>query len=422
MNPKILLVCTCRWFTTARLAKALLSSGCDVEVIAPRNHPVTKLRAAISVHRFHALAPLRSIAASIARTQPDLIIPCDESAVGHVHRLYQRMLQLREPKDSADAVFEYSLGARSTFDVATSRTNLAVVAREQGIKVAATAEVRTVDDLTDWFARNECPAVVKADGTYGGRGVRIVHSVTEAEHAFRILSVPPSPAEALRRAVVNRDMNYLLPCLRRVRPVVNIQRFIAGQDANTTVASWKGKVVSAISALVVRKSEPNGPASVVQIVDNREMLAAAERIVDSLRLSGLFGFDFIIDGDTGHAFLIELNARATQMCHLSLGVGRDLPASLRAAVSGEPLREVSGVTEADLVALFPQEWLRDPSSAFLNTAYHDVPWSEPALIRASLDNDLRLKTVRRLGRGVRAMCGRSTFAGRGTPVRVGSLE
>jgi hypothetical protein len=40
------------------------------------------------------------------------------------------------------------------------------------------------------------------------------------------------------------------------------------------------------------------------------------------------------------------------------------------------------VTESDTIALFPQEWMRDPASEYLTSGYHDVPWEEPELIRA----------------------------------------
>ena len=32
------------------------------------------------------------------------------------------------------------------------------------------------------------------------------------------------------------------------------------------------------------------------------------------------------------------------------------------------------------VALFPNEWCRDPASAYFTTAYHDVPWQDPGLL------------------------------------------
>jgi hypothetical protein len=98
----------------------------------------------------------------------------------------------------------------------------------------------------------------------------------------------------------------------------------------------------------------------------------------------LFGFDFIIEEQTGYSYLIEMNPRATQIGHLSLGAGHDLPASLRSVLSREVVAERPRETDKELIAFFPQEWLRDPRSEFLKTAYHDVPWDEPDLIRVCL--------------------------------------
>ena len=44
------------------------------------------------------------------------------------------------------------------------------------------------------------------------------------------------------------------------------------------------------------------------------------------------------------------------------------------------------VTEKDTIALFPQEWIRDPESAFLRSGYHDVPWEEPELLHDCVNN------------------------------------
>src|SRR6185312_3887611 len=142
----------------------------------------------------------------------------------------------------------------------------------------------------------------------------------------------------VKRAVVNNDINLLRPCLLRQRPLVNVQASIRGHDATMAVACWRGKVLAAISFDVLHVWQPKGPASVLRLTDNREMPAAAEKIVSKLELSGLYGFDFMIEEEPGNAFLIEMNPRATQTCHLALGTGRDLPAALWSALSGEPPR------------------------------------------------------------------------------------
>jgi len=124
----------------------------------------------------------------------------------------------------------------------------------------------------------------------------------------------------------------------------------------------------------------------MRLVEHEEMLLAVGRMVRRLGLSGFCGFDFVLDAEPGSAWLIEINPRATQVGHLNLGGGRDLPAALYAALSGTTLQSAPKVTEKDAIALFPQEWIRDPQSAFLRSAYHDVPWQEPALVRHCVSN------------------------------------
>ena len=61
----------------------------------------------------------------------------------------------------------------------------------------------------------------------------------------------------------------------------------------------------------------------------------------------------MLEAHTGNAHLIEINPRATQVGHLALGPGRDLPAALYAALSGICPPAAPKVTENDTIALFP---------------------------------------------------------------------
>jgi len=97
----------------------------------------------------------------------------------------------------------------------------------------------------------------------------------------------------------------------------------------------------------------------------------------------------MLEADTGNAYLIEINPRSTQVGHLTLGHGRDLPAALYAAVSEQAVQPAPKLTEKDTIALFPHEWLRDPGSVFLQSGYHDVPWGEPELVRACIRKRLK---------------------------------
>jgi hypothetical protein len=71
-------------------------------------------------------------------------------------------------------------------------------------------------------------------------------------------------------------------------------------------------------------------------------------------------------------------------CHLRLGSGRDLIGSLYSELSGQLARQPSFAPGGDIVSYFPQAWLSDPKSDALRTGYHDVPWSEPELLKELL--------------------------------------
>jgi carbamoylphosphate synthase large subunit len=258
------------------------------------------------------------------------------------------------------------------------------MAQEEGIRAPKAAVIANLEALKNWAGQVGFPMVLKVDGTSGGEGVRIVRSMEEAERAFRTLQAPPLLAKAIKRVVIDQDVTLVWPCLLRRRSVVNAQTFIPGREATSLVACWKGVVLAALHFEVLNKQDATGPASVMRLVENPGMTAAAEKMVRRLNLSGLHGFDFMLEAQTGNAYLIEINPRTTQVGHLRLGPGRDIPAALFAAASGAEVQEVAKVTDKDTIALFPQEWLRNPASTYLQTAYHDVPWAEPELVRASV--------------------------------------
>ena len=361
---------------------ALANAGCIVESVRPSGHPLDETRSVRARHVYNGLTPLKSFADAIAETKPDFIVPGDDLAARHLRNLYDRTRRYGEAEGPMCTLIERSVGASASFPVLSARTTFIKLAHEQGIRVPSTEVIGNPDELRKWVARNGLPTVLKADGTSGGDGVRIVHTLEDAECAFRKLQAPPLLARAAKRTLIDQDPTLLLPSLLRCRSVVNAQAFVAGREATSTIACWQGTVLASLHFEVINKAEQTGHATVVRLIENLEMSLAAERMVRRLNLSGLHGLDFLIESDTGNAYLIEINPRATQVGHLTLGPGRDLPAALYAALSGEAVQEAPKVTENDTIALFPQEWIRDPRSKFLHAGYHDIPWEEPELVRA----------------------------------------
>jgi hypothetical protein len=388
-HPTVLVATTSRWYPTARLAMALAKAGCAVEVVCPTGHPLVKTQAADKTHFYHGLAPLRSFAAAILDARPDLIIPGDDLATRHLHRLYAREQCTGKSDSPICAMIQRSLGAAENFAVAYDRAAFMELAREQGIRVPNTQAIANLDDLKDWIVRNGFPTVLKANGTSGGDGVRVVRTVEEAERAFHSLQAPPRWLRAVKRAVVDQDVTLLGPAFLRRRFMMNAQTFVPGREATSAVACWHGKVLAALHFEVINKRSAAGPATVVRLIEDADISAAVDKMVRRLNLSGLHGFDFMLEEQTDKAYLIEMNPRATQVGHLALGLGRDIPAALYAALSGKAVQPAPRVTENQTIALFPQEWIRDPESVFLRSAYHDIPWEEPELVRDCVRNRRR---------------------------------
>jgi len=380
VKPKVLVAATSRWVPTARLAMALSNAGCTVEAVCPRRHPLSKTNAVRRTYTYHGLAPLKSFKAAIAATSPDLIVPADDLATQHLHDLQRRGRRGGSAEAQTCALIEHSLGAVGSFPVVFERNAFMEAAGQEDIRVPKTRVIENADDLRKHVGDLGFPLVLKANGTSGGDGVRITQTLEEAQRALRALQAPPLFARAAKRALLDQDATLLWPSLFRRRFVVNAQAYVMGREATSTIVCWKGSILAALHFEVLKKMHAAGHAAVLRLIEHPEMSVAVEKMARRLNLSGFYGFDFMLEAHTENAYLIEINPRTTQVGHLALGAGRDLAAALYAALSGDSVSASPKVTDKDTIALFPQEWMRDPASEFLQSGYHDVPWEEPALL------------------------------------------
>ena len=379
VGPQVLLTATNRWPSTARLALGLTKTGCRVSAVCPKQgHPLTSTSVVHEVFPYSSLRPLDSLQRAIEETNPQLVIPSDDRGVQHLHELYDRSRASGSNGSAIAKLIERSLGSPESFPIVTGRCELLEIAKQEGLRVPPTKLLKTSDDLKSWQAEHDFPWVLKGDGTFGGRGVRIAQTLEEAEFCFLDIQRIFGGMRAIKRAFVNRDPFWLRPWWKNVRPAVIVQSYVVGRPANCAFACWKGEVLAGIAVEVVSSEGMTGPASIVRKVDNLEMMLAAERLSRRLGLSGFFGLDFMIEDGGNATYLIEMNPRCTPLSHLQLGKGRDLIGALSAKLLGRPVTEVPPVTEKDLIAYFPQAWHRH--SEFLDTSFQDIPQGEPKLV------------------------------------------
>ncbi len=380
---RVLLTGTNRWPAPARLAIGLAKAGCEVTAVCPTPaHPLLKTRVVRQAFPYSGLRPLDSLTAAIEATEPQIIIPCDDRGVRHLHDLYVRACSQGESGIQIAALIEQSLGSPESYPVVSSRYQLLRVAREAGILVPRTSQISAIDDFESWSVQEALPWVLKADGTWGGGGVRFADTREQANKFFVELSQPPRAGEVIKRLIMNRDRFRLWNWWDRSRPAITVQSHIQGRPANCAVVCWEGRVLAGIGVEVVSSQGLQGPAIVVRTVESPDMMLAAERIARRLRLSGFFGLDFMIEDGTNATYLIEMNPRCTPLCHLRLGKGRDMVGALQAQLAGQSFRDTPAITHNDMIAYFPQAWTSQ--SRFLPSSFQDVPHEEPDLIQALL--------------------------------------
>jgi hypothetical protein len=350
--------------------------------VCPAHHPLLFTRAVRKTYSYNAIYPLEALVAAIDSVDPQVIVPCDDRGVLHLHELHGHVQSRGEKGLRIAALIERSLGPSASFATVASRFDLLQLAVEEGIRVPETRLIKTADDLQFLRAGNGFPCVLKADGTFGGRGVRIAATYEEAMKCFREMDRPHPTTRVIKRLLVNRDPFWVRTWWNRSKPAVIAQAHVAGRPANCAVVCWEGRVLAGIGVVVLNCDGLTGPASVVRVVDNPEMMHAAERIAARLHLSGFFGLDFMIEDQTNHLFLIEMNPRCTPLCHLQLGKGRDLIGAFTAQLSGQPFHEAPSMTENDLIAYFPQAWTS--KSELLQASFQDIPQHEPELVQELL--------------------------------------
>jgi hypothetical protein len=223
--------------------------------------------------------------------------------------------------------------------------------------------------------------MLKLDDTWGGIGVARADSEAEVERLFEAMRRPIGTPRMIKRLLIDRDPFPLPLWFGRVSQRLNAQAYVEGRPANCLAACWRGEVLAILGVEVVRASSDGGPATIVRVTNHPDMEDAARRIVGRLGLSGFCGFDFVVDDPSSAFHLIEMNQRMTPIGHLSLGDGQDPVAALTSRALGVPVPVRARTTDETLIALFPSAWLTAPDDPMLSTAFHDVPWSQPDLVR-----------------------------------------
>jgi len=333
-------------------------------------------------YTYRPLNPIASMAAAIEQSKPDTVVPVDELAVMHLIELLGSERGSFAAEGLAALVLR-SLGGTEVLAAAMSRIRLLSLAQAAGVAVPKTVPVATLGELQAAAAELGFPLVLKADSTAGGRGVRVAHNLAEARSWWSRLHRPLSFARAIWRCLKWKDWTHFRPWIKRCTRGVTAQNYLHGVERTAMAVARQGELKAFVCFEVAQTSKFCGPSTVLRVVDDPAMVASMRAVLRRLGATGFCGFDFMMS-DAGVPLLIEMNSRPTQLAHLALGSGSDLVAAYVRWVLGRETDDRPSAAAGSLIALYPQELVRDPQSSILAAAHHDVPWESPALVRYAL--------------------------------------
>ena len=166
-----------------------------------------------------------------------------------------------------------------------------------------------------------------------------------------------------------------------------VQAFIAGRKRFYSAMTWQGALLTGFAGeKIIANPEPNGPPTVIRYHNSPVLRETASKLAARLGITGFISTEFVEDERTGAPFLIAIHRRIVGGAHRGSAIGVDHCAALHAAITGVPLATRRDLDEREehVTVHFPQEWLRDPNSAWLKDNPIDMPWDEPELIEAML--------------------------------------
>src|SRR5258707_7767121 len=160
MSARILLTTTVHWPSSARLLGAFAGTGASADALLPAGHVAGHSRFLAHRHFYDPMFPRRSLARAIAASAPDLVIPCDDRALGQLLKLADRFPQL----------IERSLGRLASYPTLVARHDFLAPAGTLRIAPPNTLAVGPAEDFLHPLAAHGRPSLRSGRRNWGAGG------------------------------------------------------------------------------------------------------------------------------------------------------------------------------------------------------------------------------------------------------------
>lgn len=362
MPRALLVLLSGAWMGVTRLPAALVRAGWQVASLCPPECYLAHSRYAGRLELFNQSEyALADLAKAVNEFRPDVLIPGCEATV----RWFQRIAlassdqTLSEKTRVMQSCVRKALGHVKTYDATLSKTMLQKAAGELGLRVPAQQPARGVQEALVAASQIGYPIVLKGEHGFAGHQVRICETESALLRGYQAL------------ASAGKGQH------------IDAQQYICGDIAMCAGVAHEGRLLNSVFALKLETYPlPTSPCSVLQYADCPKASQMLSALVRHFGFNGFCSCDYILEAETNLVYLLEFNPRPVPLTALGHLNAHDLCLSYAHVFDQKPLAAETQPERQSVVALFPNEWLRDAQSSYLSNAYHDVPWDDPPLLRA----------------------------------------
>jgi predicted ATP-grasp superfamily ATP-dependent carboligase len=239
---------------------------------------------------------LRSVLELCAYEQIHLVLPCNDPNVFLVQKYREDIEALSQAYTISEQAFRIFFDKILTYELA----------RSLRIPIPKYVVLRSSflnGEVENAMEAIRLPAVIKPASSY---------TYSDLENRNKVFIC--QNIEEYKQTVLLFD---------RKIPII-VQDYFKGNTASLTILAKSGKVLTVFQHYSVR--EYQGVSSYrVSVPPNKELLRAAEAIVEAVSYTGVAMFEYRIDHNSGEWVLLEINGRFPASLPFAISAGADLP-------------------------------------------------------------------------------------------------
>ncbi len=300
-----------------------------------------------------------TLSRAIQETKPDFLLTSDEILIRNLLQLRHVLRSQKEPlRDIQQDVLSLLEKSLPPSDQVYSREHTLSVAAKAGFPIPKFATAHSWEALKT--QKVDFPTYLKLSFEAAGVGVAFAQSKEELDKAsFKLEQECMQPNE---------------------RYPILLQEPASGDELTISFSAFEGDLLSYDVYRPIAKRHKKGPASVIQPLYRPGWEPALRSLVKKLEYSGLGGLDIFEQEGTTLPTVIEVNLRPTHSLQTAMQTGSEILSSFADQLTGRYNRPKTSHPELkQTVALFPDEYQRDPDSPHLNKGPVAIPWNDRRL-------------------------------------------